>query len=46
MLQGEEKNIFLAINDIKDNHFSGYIRDTEVQWLEPSKRFTRFEILF
>ena len=46
MLQGEEKNISLVINDIKDNHFSGYIRDTEVQWLEPSKEFTRFEILF
>ncbi|MDD5644071.1 MAG: acylphosphatase [bacterium] len=46
MLQGEEKNIFLVINDIKNNHFSGCIRDTEVQWLEPSKEFTRFEVLF
>ncbi|MBN2191044.1 MAG: acylphosphatase [Candidatus Aureabacteria bacterium] len=46
MLQGEEKSISLVLNDIRENHFSGYIRDTEMQWLEPSKDFTRFEVLF
>ena len=46
MVQGEEEKISDLIYNLKENHFSEYVRDAEVQWLEPVGIYKDFSIVF
>ena len=46
MVQGKEEKISDLIYNLKENYFSEYVRDAEVQWLEPVGIYKDFSIVF
>ena len=43
--EGEEPDVTHFLRDVRQ-HMAHFIRSEEIQWQEPEKRFTEFEIRF